>query len=1461
MKTIRLFILLFCLWRGIIPVWSQQPTIVVPPHDASVLLGSPVSLSVEAGGDNLKFQWQKGGVDIPWTANFFGVTNSIYQIASAQAEDAGLYTVVVFNSFGAVTSAPPAELLVSAPSPAILSQPQDRTAIEGGIANFSVSATLGATFQWEKDGVDLAGATGSTLNLARVSGMDAGKYRVVVKADNQVVISDEATLTVSPVEPNEGGTVVAWGSAIPGGSIQPPQAQNGIIAIAAGVHHCLALTKDGSVVAWGDNQYGQSTVPAEAPSGVSAISAGMYHSMALKTDGSVIAWGAGAAGAIGPNHFGQSDVPQNAKSNVVAIAAGLWHSLALRADGSVTAWGMNLGGQASVPPEAESGVVAIAAGSDQSVALKIDGSIVLWGTGTIGEAGPIHTPNRDFIGIAAAAAKTLMLKADGSVLALGADANVPEPARTNVLSVFAGSMSGVQKDDGTFFEWGYSRSGETNVPAYAATGAAAISIGYDYTLAILDLAKPSIVAGPADQSVEVGHFATFHAEAAGYLLNFQWQRDGVDIPGATNSDYRFTIANTNFAGAYTLVVNNPAGAITSSPPAHLSVTAFPPVIVAQPEPRAVTFGKVASFTVQATGSVLEYQWRKDGVDIPGATGSTLNIGPVKSAAASAGPYTVIAKNFLGSVSTDPVVLTVDASITGRVGAVQVVGGSSASVPREALTDVMAISGGGELTQRANAALKTDGTLSIWGPGDFGQIDIPSGDQGDFAAVSVGGRHVVALKNDGAVVAWGENLDGEINVPVEAQSGIVSVSAGGSHTLALTLSGAVVAWGNNWAKQCDVPPDAQHDVIAVAAGESHSVALKANGEVVAWGWNGSGETNVPVTAQSDVVAIAAGGDHTLALKRDGSIVAWGADDQGQCDIPDGVQTHVAAIAAGENLSACLAVDGVVTTWGANAGTGLTDAIAISAAANQAMAIVLSEAPQIIRQPHEQTIATGERVSFSVGATGYPLLYQWRKNGVPIDGATGSVLNLGPALQAMKGDYSVTVTNSAGGLISDDASLAVKPATVGAVVGWYQSQPPLGDIAPQITTATKICASDWGSLILKEDGTVFAADGSDVPIEASEGVRAIAAGEGAFAVLKNDGSVIAWTWDGVIVMIATPSAALSGVASIAVGSISGRSSIAAVKIDGSVVVWNIFGVEISIPEMVRTDTMDISINGSLVVVLKNGGSVVQWGPWQDMRPMPLFVAVPKDAIAVAAGRSHALALNGDGSVVAWEYQQADSFGDIDVPLDAQGDVTVIAAGRNYSMALKKNGTLVFWGDPSMQPDPNITGLIAISGANSSALALGVPAAPVILDDPLGESVESGQQATFSVAASGFPLNYQWRRNRVAIADATQPSYSFLTSQIDEGKTTFDVVVSNQLGSIASAPAELIVTQARPAMQISLQPDGLSLSWPLSAGGLRLQFTTNLEPPVTWQDYSGPVVTANDRFTVTAAAGSTVFYRLSN
>src|SRR3954465_9666296 len=89
------------------------------------------------------------------------------------------------------------------------------------------------------------------------------------------------SFSASPVP----GHVEGWGNN-PFGEASSPPGLDGVIAIAAGNNHSLALLTNGTVVAWGSNFSGETEVPKDLTN-VIAISA-RAHSVALKSDGTVV---------------------------------------------------------------------------------------------------------------------------------------------------------------------------------------------------------------------------------------------------------------------------------------------------------------------------------------------------------------------------------------------------------------------------------------------------------------------------------------------------------------------------------------------------------------------------------------------------------------------------------------------------------------------------------------------------------------------------------------------------------------------------------------------------------------------------------------------------------------------------------------------------------------------------------------------------------------------------------------------------------------------------------------------------------------------------------------------------------------------------------------------------------------------------------------------------------------------
>jgi len=114
--------------------------------------------------------------------------------------------------------------------------------------------------------------------------------------------------------------------------------------------------------------------------------------------------------------------------------------------------------------------------------------------------------------------------------------------------------------------------------------------------------KPTVTTQPVNQAVTAGQTATFSVVAAGTApLTYQWQKNNVNIPGATLASYTTPATTIADSGAtFDVVITNTAGNITSNA-ATLTVAAapVPPSVTTQPVNQTVTAGQTATFSVVA----------------------------------------------------------------------------------------------------------------------------------------------------------------------------------------------------------------------------------------------------------------------------------------------------------------------------------------------------------------------------------------------------------------------------------------------------------------------------------------------------------------------------------------------------------------------------------------------------------------------------------------------------------------------------------------------------------------------------------------------------------------------------------------------------------------------------------------------------------------------------------------------
>ena len=160
---------------------------------------------------------------------------------------------------------------------------------------------------------------------------------------------------------------------------------------------------------------------------------------------------------------------------------------------------------------------------------------------------------------------------------------------------------------------------------YCSYGQNGALIKLDY----IETDAPTIVNQPLSQTIMETYPVTFTVSASGVGLTYQWQFNGVNIDGVTEASYTIPAVEMADAGAYTVIVTNTAGTVTSEP-ATLTVTEFTnaPVVEIIAPLTTLTWNADDSIHFEATATDIEdgvlpdsaFSWSIDlfHEDVPGA---------------------------------------------------------------------------------------------------------------------------------------------------------------------------------------------------------------------------------------------------------------------------------------------------------------------------------------------------------------------------------------------------------------------------------------------------------------------------------------------------------------------------------------------------------------------------------------------------------------------------------------------------------------------------------------------------------------------------------------------------------------------------------------------------------------------------------------------------------------------------
>jgi alpha-tubulin suppressor-like RCC1 family protein len=1156
------------------------------------------------------------------------------------------------------------------------------------------------------------------------------------------------------------GTVIAWGDGNSGGL--NGNGLTNVAAIAAGDWLAMALKSNGTVQGWGNFW----SAPPAGLSDVITMEGGGYHCLALKTNRTVVAWGSNS-GPLGENS-GQAIVPVGL-GNVVAVAGGGYHSLALKADGTVVAWGRNAEGQATVPHNL-SNVVSIAAGGFFSMALRSDGTVRGWGRfdATLSDLSNV-------VAIAAGSSHGLALLANGTISA----GNEPVPTGlSNVVAVSAGGFHSVcLRNDGSVFAWG---SGDV-APA-GLSNVVGIASGWSFDLALIG-EIPYIVGQPIGRSIYSGATAVLKVNAVGTAFSYQWQLDGTNLLGATNSLLTLENVQPRQTGFYQALISCPQRMITSSN-AYLNVIMSAPIVLSQTADCVVEIGTNTSVAVLVTGSEpLTYRWQFNGTIIPGETNSILKLTNVQST--TSGLYKLVASNAFGVVSNSGTRVTAKdlPSAVNAAGLVWTTYGNSPWFFQTNTThDGVAAAQSGIITESyQESVLETTvtgpGTLTFW-------CALSSGWGTEFLGFSVDGVQQFYLPR--LSVGWHYRT---IYVPA------------GDHALQWSFYTPFNAdWRDAaWLDEVQFTPGPTPPEFSVVP------------------------TNQTLSAGANVTFLGqAFGTPTLQYQ-------WQFKG---VDLPGATNTALLLTNVQQPHAGVYRL--VVTN-----DYGETNSAAVLA--------VNPMPPVLTLQPASKRLVVNSSTFLSVAAKGSePFTYQWQFNEVDIFGATNALLPLPTVQITNSGNYRVMVANSIGQVTTSNALIIIStPLVIAWGAGTNVTSPPhLGQsqVPWALTNATAIGAGYFHSVALTSNGTVSAwGDNSygQVSVSGLTNISSVSAGAYHNLGLRFDGSVVAW---GAGTNFTGPPRRnqskvpvnVSNVIAVAAGGVHSL----ALDRTGRVSAWGDYIYSQTNVPPGLSNVVAIAAGGSHSLALTKDGFVVAWGAGVNFGEFPHFgqSRVPvelSNVVAIAAATYHSMALRADGTVVCWGDN---TFGQT-IPPPGLSNVVAIAAGEGHSVALRKDGSLVSWGSNSYNKrtiPEGISNVVAIAGGGYHTLVMVNDGGPFVTRHPFYQTLNVGTTASLEVEALGDPpLSYQWRFNGIDLQGATNASITFSTALL-ESAGSYACVISNRFGNTVSAPAILTVLRTSPRFHSfgsRFDQDGFSMTLgQLSGhGSIILYASTNL---IDWQ-----------------------------
>ncbi len=925
-----------------------DPVLVTSPVNQFVHRGQNVALGVAVNGtEPLHYQWRKDDMVVA------GATSPTLTLTNVQGTDAGDYFAIVTNDFGSITSAV-ATLSVNVAIPdafnpsasgqvfALAVQPDGKILLGGAftnvagqtrarIARLNVDGSLDTNFHAtanldvrclavQPDGMILVG--GFFTNLVSQGRNYLGRLYPDGFLDTSFNPNPDGTVNALVVQPD--------GSMLLGGTFT----QVGGFPCA----HLARLNADGSV----DTNF-------------MGAADNYVYALATRPDGKILVSGQfNNLDGQARTNLGRLQPDGTLDDSFIPQSGSLIISMAQQADGKILVGGSftTLGGQArnNIGRLGDDGSLDLAFnpganGTVNAFAVQADGRILVGGSFTmlgglaradLGRLNADGSLDMAFNPGANSPVTVLAVQPDGNILAGGTFTTIAGQSRNRIARLNdAGTVSDDLSSDATSVTWQRDGAGPEIARAIFATttnGTDWITLGEGqripggWQLGGLSLpanatirargyatsvsfqcnsswyfetfgGAPLLTLQPASRTNNAATTATFTVAGVGAgLFDYQWLKngtgmtDGGNISGAATATLTLSNVFGADAGGYSVVLTNASGSVTS---AVATLTVIDPLLTSQPANQFTNIGQTVSFSVTALGTgPLNYRWRQDGIELTGATSSTLTLDNLQ--AANAGNYDVVVSNSFGSVTSAVAVLTLNLAVPDSFNP-----GANGPVTALAIQPDGKILVGGTFTTLGGqprgrlGRLNPDGTLDA--PFNPGGGSGTQNDPGLYSSVSgllvqPDGKIVIAGvrsdRQDGVRFVW--RIDGAGN----PDTNFVTAFNGAVNALALQADDKIWAGGSFAVGKPALTTDLARlnadgtldtNIAVTANGAVSALAVQTNGQLLVGGLfttfdgtnrnriarlnpDGTIDTNFNPNANSSV--------GTLAVQADGKILVGG-----------------------------------------------------------------------------------------------------------------------------------------------------------------------------------------------------------------------------------------------------------------------------------------------------------------------------------------------------------------------------------------------------------------------------------------------------------------------------------------------------------------------------------------------------------------------------------------------------------